>query len=211
MIDNKIPGVLKNDSKIIIHTVSAQKILEGTKHVPIGLFAYCAEVMKVYRGALKKDPYAELYLLKIYEAGVLVRKKLRELIKQYTKILSDEVGCDNKIFYSKQPRIYSVNSINEYIMLGVILIKQFDHLTRLIFTAEKLLLADKQETKLLGRNLRRRIRRFLNLPFHWHDFGITRADIHNDNDKAKKAYKTMGKLHPDVLQGRLMAKYVICT
>lgn len=209
MIDNKIPGALKNNSKIIIHTVPAQKVLDGTQHVPIGLFAYCAEVMKVYRGALKKDPYAELFLLKIYEAGMLVRKKMRELIKQYTKILSDEVDGDGKIFYSNCPRVYSVNSINEYIMLGVILIKQFDYLMRLIFTSEKLLLVDKRETKTSSRNLRRRIRKFFNLPFHWHDFDITRADIHNDTDKAQKARKTMGKLHPDVLQGRLNAKYLL--
>ena len=205
------PGRLSGCIPFEIHTADAQLYFSGYgSHETAGLLKFGGQMTAIWDASEKDDPYADWYLLKVYDAMIKLRNQLAGAIQDYQQRIHETYGRDNLSltpFASLRPVVQSLWFRTQYGYLGANVIADFDLLMRTIHTAHRAgVLLDKPHVA-IREEWGRKIADLFKLPFKWQAFNITRADIEADNEAAKAAAKLLGKLPERVLNKTLRSPF----
>lgn len=207
----KRPGRLAGTISFEIHTADAQQLFSGYgKEKTTGLLEFGAVMGKIWDAAGRDDPYADWFLLKIYDAVVKLRNQLAVVIQDYQQKIHQVYGREHlqlTPFLSQQPVIKQLWFRTQYGYLGANVIADFDELMRTVLTANRVgvLLGKTHED--IREHYAVLIRSLFSLPSKWQDLSITREVISQSIEQAKKAKKLMGELPDKVLTKSLRSPF----
>lgn len=205
------PGRLMNRVELIINTPAAQKLLTGSINKgDVGLLQFTVLIAEIWKQAERDDPYADWYLVKIYDAMVTLKNQLAaeiQLQQQALNKINSTSGFIIKAFSSEKPLVKTVWFKTPYGYLGAQLIAVFDELIRTVVTASHVgVILDKGHEAVRDEWAGKIIDLF-KLPLKWQAFDITRDDVVAKNDKAKLAQKALGKLPEVILTKKLRSPF----
>ncbi len=204
-------GRLKSEVQLHLNTIDSQLLFLGhlTKN-GIGLLRFSGQMSKIWNAAAKDDPYADYYLLKVYDSIIKQRHQLIATIKHYEQKLLESAsfgGQSIQPFTSEKPAIKSLWFRTQYGYLCAGLIADFDQLLRIILTAYRIGILLDKSYEMLRDEWEEHISSILKLPFKWQDLNITRADMDADTEVAQKAKAVMGQLPDLVLMKKLRSPF----
>lgn len=200
----KRPGQLLCQSSILLQTFPAQHVFVGGQ---VSMLSFSSFVLRIWRAAENDDPYADLFLMRIYEALVKTRRIVQNNEKKYRKLLSSVDGINIEPFFTEEPKEYPLKFSNPYSFMCVYLVVDFDRLMRVMLSAKYMLLINADECSKLVGEMQRHMRQVFSLPLKWKHTGVTRYDIRHSTQVAQRAYNKMGELNNQVLVGTLRAPF----
>ena len=172
-----------------------------------GVFYFNKQVREIWYAAEQDDPYADLFLLRIYDALITTRREIRQKIKYYQDYIQGEVNLQWKIILSDEPIKIKLNFMLSYGYMAADLIADFDNFACLIYSGKMLgVMLDKPINDLL-QQIGDKIKATFELPQKWIKIEVTREDIQQNNDRAKFACEHMGLINEKVLTGELRAPF----
>lgn len=205
------PGRLVNRVELIINTAATQKLLTGsTNKGDVGLLQFAGFIAEIWKQAERDDPFADWYLVKIYDAMVTLKNQLAAEIQLQQQALNKINGTSGfiiKTFSSEKPLVKTVWFKTPYGYLGAQIIAVFDELVRTVMTASNVgVILDKGHESVRDVWAEKIIALF-KLPLKWQAVDITRDDVIAKNDKAKAAQKALGKLPEVILTKKLRSPF----
>ncbi len=203
------PGRLSGRIPFAIHTADAQLLFSGyVSKAAVGLLQFGGQMTKVWDAAEKDDPYADWYLLKVYDGIVQLRNQLAQAIDDYQANIRTVYG-DTPLtpFVSQQPVVKQLWFRTQYGYLGANVVAKFDELMRIVLTAHRVGVLLEQSQEDIRAKWNKKIMSLFQLPFKWQPFGLTRQDVEAKNALANKAQETLGKLPRQVLDKSLRAPF----
>jgi integrating conjugative element protein (TIGR03761 family) len=197
------PGRITAKATIILQTKPAQRLFMNST----GVTEFSKRVNQIWQAASQDDPYADLFLLRIYDILVQTRRKLAESQEKYKQLLLDaEDGVKLNIGESTKPMEFPLDFRTPYGYMASYMLADFDKLTRLFFTLRQLGLVDGYFSEVLN-EANQWVKDVLNKPSEWQFTGVTRQDMLEKNQRANKAIELMGKISPKIVQGKLRAPH----
>lgn len=206
-----VPGLLSGSIPFEIHTVDAQLLFSGRIHngAP-NLLKFGGQMTVIWEAAERDDPYADWYLLKVYDAVIRLRNQFAEVIQDYQEKIRLAYGRAQLSlvpFASEKPVVKNLWFRTQYGYLGANIIADFDELMRLALTANRIgVLLDAPIESIRDRWIQKTLS-LLRLPFKWQSFEITRFDIINENSLAEKAKAALGQLPSQIIDKKLRAPF----
>jgi len=180
------PGGLRSETRMIIQTRQAQKIVVGRRRGKdvqpiIGLLDFGRRMKLLWLSAQADDPYADWYLLRI-EASINEAKTIIVEKKQWlNEVLNAMEGFDVGIAHSLEPIQVSIVFQNPYGYMGAYLVSDYDALCCSVFTASHIGLIDRKMANSIMNAAGKSIRRTFDMVAKWKFTGVTREDIHLKN------------------------------
>ena len=206
---SKRPGRLSGSIPFELHTADAQQVFAGysTKDA-VSLLQFGGRMTHLWSAAEKDDPYADWYLLKVYDGIVRLRNQLAATIQDYqAQMTQGESNLALQPFTSEKPVVKSLWFRTQYGYLGASVIADFDKLIRTVLTANRIgVLLEKSHETIRDEWLNKIVILF-KLPFKYQSFEITRADVEADNALAKRAQEVLGTLPESVLAKTLRSPF----
>lgn len=197
------PGRITSKASIILQTKPAQRLFMNS----VGVTEFSKRMNQIWQSAAQDDPFADLFLLRIYDALVQTRRKLSEYKDKYQHILMEaEDGVRLEIGESTKPLEFPLDFLTPYGYMASYMLADFDKLTRLFLTLRRLGLIDGYFKEALS-EANTLILDVLSKPSEWHFTGVTRKDMQEKNQLAKKAIELMGKISPKILQAKLRSPH----
>lgn len=212
LLEFKKPGRLKGEVKLILHTVYSQKLFLGFRpgKRSVNLLQFASRMTELWDAAEQDNPYADWYLLQVYDMLINFQKKIISEIEDYREKLNDSnylSGLTFIPFLSQEPVIESLWFRTQYGYMAARLIAHFDELMRIILTANRIgILLDKEE-KAIRQEWIKEISSLFHLPFNWKPLVITRLDLKNDAQQLKVAIEKMGNVPEDVITLKLRSPF----
>jgi integrating conjugative element protein (TIGR03761 family) len=211
-LTHKKPGRLKGQVSLTLHTAYAQKLFLGFRpdKRSINLLQFGGRMTDIWDAAERDDPFADWYLLKVYDLLLKLKKQLTSEIEAYQAKLNQSnhlVSLTIKPFESEQPTVESIWFRTQYGYMAANLVAHFDELMRTVLTANRVgVLLDKPE-KVIRQNWLDQILALFRLPFKWKPLSITRADIKAENEQATAAQGAMGDIPESILLLKLRSPF----
>lgn len=209
----KQPAGLKGTVELTLHTFYAQKLFlgfEADNDTSINLLRFGRRMSILWEAAAQDDPYADWYLLKVYDAILQQRKQLSVAINTYQALLkTSSYGMQANVapFESQKPVVEGLMFKTQYGYMAAGLIAQFDQLMRILITANRIgALIGKSERDIRQEWIDNLMAVFM-LPFKWKFFPVNRHDIKNNTIAAQAAEKVLGVVPQAVLQKTLRAPF----
>ena len=209
---HKKPGRLRGEVSLTLHTAYSQKLFLGFRpdKRSINLLQFGGRMAVIWDAAERDDPYADWYLLKLYDAILKLRQQLTHDIEKYQHKLNEESSIANLSFtpfVSQQPAVESLWFRTQYGYMGASLIADFDQLMRTVLTVNRVgILLDKPES-VIRQEWVDKILALFRLPFNWKSFAITRSDVKSEHEQAQLAQEKMGKLPEPILLLQLRSPF----
>ncbi|MBX9706196.1 MAG: TIGR03761 family integrating conjugative element protein [Gammaproteobacteria bacterium] len=206
------PAQLDGQVKLTLHTIHAQKLFLGidANKRSINLLQFGKRMAEIWDAAEKDDPYADWYLLKVYDAILQLRKELSLAIDNYQQRLRESslaMGLNFTVFFSKKPVIETLWFRTQYGYMGSGLVAQFDELMRIILTANRVgVLLEISEDAIRKQWLEKLLTLF-KLPLKWEAKSITRQDVVAKNDLVKEVESKLGMLPEAILSKKLRSPF----
>lgn len=205
------PGTLHNRASVMIQTFDAKRIvvgrrrsLDGKAHI-VGLIDFGSRVRKVWDAAVKDDPYADWYLLRIEQAIHSARSRIgKELALMREHLARVPKGVAISTVTAKGIRI-PLTFASPYGYMAAYLVADYDTLVRLARTALRHGLIGSGEGRLVISRGAKWIRSAFTLVTQWHHLDITRRDVVQGSQRAQMAQAIMGVLPDAVMEGRQRA------
>jgi integrating conjugative element protein (TIGR03761 family) len=173
----------------------------------VSVLHFAKQVREIWRAAEQDDPYADLFLLRIYDALTNTRRDIRQTIKYYRDYLAKEVSFDWDLQLSKAGEPVRLYFNSSYGYMAANLIADLDELVCLLYATKKLgVMLDKPIAELIAESTNK-IKTVLQWPQQWRKTEITREDVRQQNEKAKQAKIFMGDIHEQILSGKLRSPY----
>ena len=173
----------------------------------VGVIYFAKQMSDIWKAAALDDPYADLFLLRVYDGLKTIQREIRQLIKQYRETIQKEIRFDWHTTLTDEPEKIKLHFKQAYGFMAANLIAVFDEYACLLYAANQLgVVLDKSARELLA-PIGEKIRVVFELPQHYTKLDITREDIRQQNDKAKTAAELMGQLNEKVLEGTLRAPH----
>ena len=173
----------------------------------VGVIYFAKQMNEIWKASKLDDPYADLFLLRVYDGLKTTQREIRHLIKQYREYIQKEINFDWNTTLAKEPEKIRLNFKYAYGFMAANLIAIFDEYACVLYSASQLgVILDKPTRELLD-PIGKKIRAVLELPQQYTKLDITREDIRQHNDKAKIALELMGQLNEKVLAGTLRAPH----
>lgn len=205
------PGPLVNQVQLVLNTVDAQTLFLGHfAKSGISLIQFGGKTAELWAAAEKDDPYADWYLVKIYDAVITLRNQLITTIQAYQEQLNKVCSCAGfiiKPFQSEKPVIKSLWFKTQYGYLAAQIIAQFDELMRTILTAKRIGVILEKPYETVRNEFAQQITVLFKMPFKWQQFNITRADIEANNETAQTAKKVLSELPESILTKKLRSPF----
>jgi len=204
------PGSLRNNTRMIIQTRQAQKLVTGRKRTGdvsaiIGLMDFGRRMKLLWLSSEADDPYADWYLLQIEnsikEARVLINEKKSWL----DDVLNTMDGVEIEIAQSLKPINVSIYFQNPIGYMGAYLVKDYDLLACSVFTARHIGLIDRKTAESITHVTSKAIRRTFTLVALWKFTGVTREDLTQKNPSSQRAFDTFGECPEDVVSKKTRA------
>jgi len=198
---------LTADFQLVLHTQIAQRLYDGDwKYGRMGLLQFASAITILWKSSKQDDPYAEWYLLKIYDALQEAKNKLKHLELKLTEQLSQLRGFEIGLMSHPAPLKQPLRFASPFAFMAATLIEQVDYINRQLFTLQRLGLMP--DEKLLPKDLVREIQMIFQLPRQWKYTGVTRSDIVQNNQKAQKAKKLLGELPSAILNKEIQFAFL---
>ena len=117
---------------LTLHTEIAHNIFDARWNKGnIGLVQFASQVAKIYKASQADDPYADWYLMKIYDAILSAKDKLKKIEEKATFYFDNQRGL--KLQYSpNKPWQHELRVVNPYSYMGASLLTDLDHILRKI-------------------------------------------------------------------------------
>lgn len=203
------PGALRSNAILTLHTRQAQRLVFGrradTKTPPIhGLMRWAAALRQVWAGAANSDPYADWYLVQIeesIESGSETLSALQEQMDARLKALP--TGLQVNLAQAATPYQIDLQFASPHAYQGTYLLAAYDQLVCAILTARHIALLDRIESERLLDKGGKVIRRLFGLGLKYRYTGVTRDELKQNTQRAKRAIETMGELPQIILDGEL--------
>lgn len=207
----KRPGRLSGSMPFEIHTADAEFLFSGhTEKDSISVLQFGAQMTKIWDAAELDDPYADWYLLKVYDAIYSCRQELNEIILNHQQTLQASYSSDHfkpAAFASQSPVTKNLWFRTQYGYLIANIIADYDTLMRLSLTAFRLgVILDHSHEQLKNRWIKKILKVF-KLPFQYELLELSRQTITEDTKLLKKAEKKMGELPHEILHKTLRAPF----
>lgn len=194
------PARLTGDVTLTLQTTAAQKLFFGVKQnnkTSVNLLQFGGRMTDIWLAAKKDDPYADWFLVKVYDKVSTLRQQIAIAIKRYKAQLDEasELSRLNfTLFTSAQPTKQALRFGTQYGYLGASLVADYDELMQVILTARQVGILFDQPHHIIQQTWRQQLLSLFKLPYRWQAFGLTRQDVKEQTDKATKAKERMGKL-----------------
>jgi integrating conjugative element protein (TIGR03761 family) len=198
------PGRLVSQSSIILQTIPAQNAFANNKR---NVLDFSSLVINLIKSARQDDPYADLYLLRIYQKILKARGKIRKLEEEHLKVLRTADGFKVKPSLTNKPVEYPLRFSNPYSLMCAYLVLDFDRLVRVLITAKYMFLIGKDKYRALIKEAKEAMQEVLSLPLEWFYTGVSRYDVRHNTPLAERAYKKMGEVDGKILMGTLRAPF----
>lgn len=208
---NTRPGRLAGSVPFEIHTADAELLFSGhSVKDAVSLLQFGGQMTKIWDAAEGDDPYADWYLLKIYDGIVKCRNQLGLSIQNYQTKIHQTYGRSNlrpTPFTSQKPVVKSLWFRTQYGYLGASIIAEFDELMRTVLTANRIgILLDQSHTE-IKEAWNSKIVTLFKFPFKWHPLNITRSEVETNHELLEKAENLMGKCPAEVLTKTLRSPF----
>ncbi len=205
------PGRLSGSVPFEIHTVDAQLVFAGyNPKNSVSLLQFGGQMTTIWDAAENDDPYADVYLLKVYDGIKQCRNQLATVIQDHQATIQAMYHRDSislTPFASQKPVVKSLWFRTQYGYLGASVIADFDELMRTVLTAHRVGVLLEHSPEAIRDEWVNRIAALFKLPFKWQPLNITRADVEANNALAEKAQQAMGKLPEPVLTKKLRSPF----
>lgn len=204
------PGRLKSEVTLCLNTTDSQAIFLGNHKGNMGLLQFGGRMTQIWNAAAQDDPYADLYLLRIYDGLIKLRNQLAALIQDYENQLSHSPMSQNlkwEPFASERPVTKELWFRTQYGYLGASLIGDFDRLVRIILTAKRVGIILNHSQDDVRQHWFTQIVFLFKISSKWEKTGIKRSDIKANNDLAKQVQEKMGKLPDAILTKKLRSPF----
>jgi len=210
---------LQSNHTIELHTELAKKLFSGAWHddddrPTWGVPRFAHLVKALMTASTKDDPYADLFLLRIYKDLSYIKTTIDEYIhshKVYFKVLKSQ-GVHLTIASSEKVCRKPLKFCTPYAYMAAFLVSDYDYLVRITMTAEQTGVSaitkkrDKKIRKDIGMEIRERV---LSRPRQWSKTGVTRRDVIEQTALAGKANHRMGHLPKSILNKSINIPYVL--
>jgi len=205
------PGGLRNNTRMMIQTRQAQKLVTGRKRTReasaiIGLMDFGRRMKLLWLSAEADDPYADWYLLQIENSIKEARTLINEKKSWLDDVLNTMDGIEVEIAQSLKPINLSIYFQNPMGYMGAYLVKDYDSLACSVFTARHIGLVDRATAESIIHVTGKAIRRTFNLVSLWKFTGVTREDLKQNNQSSVRALETFGECPEDVVSKKTRAK-----
>ncbi len=205
------PGRLISEVQLALNTVDAQTAFSGYQSKEaISLLQFAGKMTEIWNATEKDDPYADLFLLKVYDNIIKLRNQLATTIQDYQHQLDQHNKSLNlKLtpFISEKPLVKSLWFRTQYGYLAANIIADFDELMRTVLTANRVGVLLEKPHDVIREEWLNQIQLLFKLPFKWQQLNITRTDILAKNELAQKAQEQMGALPDKVLSKTLRSPF----
>jgi len=210
-ISFKRPGRLLNDIKLRIHTQDAQILFGGYQSKEsVGLLMFGKQMANIWKAAAKDDPYADLYLLKVYDAILKLRKYFSIQIEKYQTQLAEHSRHPNleiTPFVSEEPLVKNLWFGTQYGFMAAQFIADFDLLMSIFLTAKRVGVSFDKTHVEIKKEATQNIEKLFSLPFEWVETGITRNDFKNNTSLSYDVKEKLGKLPQSILDLELRSPF----
>lgn len=189
---------LTAESKLILHTYMAKSLFEGTwGYEHFGLVQFAKATRSLWEASRDGDPYAEWYLLKIYDAIEKAKLSLKQQEKNIENQLQELRGFKIDLLKNPVPFELPLRFATPFAFMGAVLLEYFDYLNRQLYTLKRIGILPKDE--LIPAQLMGELKSIFILASEWKYTRVTRKDIREDNQLAKKAKELLGEVPASIL------------
>ncbi len=179
----------------MLHTRLAQNLYNGSwRFGKMGLLQFAKMTAVLWKAHTEDDPYAEWYLLKIYQALLEAKTIMNQHEAALEQQLNSKRGFKIQMFTNPTPMEVTVNITLPFIFLAAELLEAIDYVARQLFTLTRLGIMAHGD--LSSTVLYREAQKIFALAREWQYTGVNRADIHSNNPKAQRALRLIGKKVP---------------
>ena len=206
------PNALHSDVVLVLMTRQAQRLVHGRRGYAddkqsvapiIGLFKFAALVHLIWRGGMRDDPYADMWLLRVENTLRTAREELSEISGRVDQALDKmPEGVQVSLAVVPEPMRLELRFSNPYNYQGAYLLGHYDRLVRHILTAHHVGALSTQLTKRQLNAAGRCVRRAFVKATGYHFLGVTRTDLRAGNNRARVAVQQMGALPEYMLKAR---------
>lgn len=200
--------LLLNEAYLTLRSrIARYYFYKGGDKEGIGVMSFNKQVREIWQAAEQDDPYADLFLLRVYDALVGVRREIRQRTKHYREFIQEEINLDWKTTLSDEPMKIKLYFKLSYGYMAANLIADFDNYACLLYSAKMMgVMLDRPINELL-QQMGDKIKTTFELPQKWKRTDVTREDVNQQNDKATLAKECMGSINEKVLTGILRSPY----
>ncbi|HEX4045491.1 MAG TPA: TIGR03761 family integrating conjugative element protein [Gammaproteobacteria bacterium] len=199
--------LIKNVSFVLHSSIARYYFFKGSVKDNSSVLYFAKQVGKIWQAAKRDDPYADLFLLRIYDALSQTKKEIREKIKHYDEYIKKEIKFVWHMQLNKEPQPIKLYFDLSYGYMAANLISDFDELVCLLYSARKLGITFDQSVGDLVAQSGNKIKEAFEWANKWQKTEVTREDVRQQNEKAKLAYEQMGAVHEQILSCQLRAPY----
>lgn len=218
---NEIPGPLRNEVVLTIHTREAQRLIVGRKkrlNDPfdldkkiveniMGVYSFGKRMNAIWIAAQYDDPYADWFLLQVEEALATGKKSLFDKRQELTQLLEAVDAIKITTAHSIKPVEATISFANPYGYMGAYLVAEYDALACAMLTAWHIGLMDREPKHAMIKANSRLIRRVFYLSTRWHFTGVTRSAMTAGEPASIEAKAKMGELPQAVLDRSTRAQH----
>lgn len=207
------PGALRGQVWLTIQTIHAQRLFQGRaasveKSTIVGLVGFANRLRVIWQGARTDDPYADWWLIKIYEAiemtGDYIRNGQVDLVKRLEQMDAMEVD----VAASRRPYRVPLKFANPYAYRGARLLAEFDKLVCMALTARHVGLLGNQAYEDMLKTCARKVRAIFMIPQSYRLLKVNREQVRMAMGRSHEARQLMGDVPSDVLSGERQAPLV---
>ena len=182
-------------SNLTLHTEIAHNIFYATwKKGNIGLVQFASQVAKIYKSSQADDPYADWYLMKIYDALFAAKERLKKIEEKTNFYFDNQRGL--KLQYApNKPWQHELRIVNPFSYMGACLLTDLDHILRQIIIIRHVCV--QTESQLTIKQPIKELQDSFAIPFVWKKTNVTRADIISGNQNAIDAKAAFNETLPD--------------
>ncbi|MFO1432454.1 MAG: TIGR03761 family integrating conjugative element protein [Candidatus Competibacteraceae bacterium] len=209
-LSSSSPGPLQGETRLPLQTRYAQLLVlgrSGDGHPAIiGLLRFSALLRDVHTQAAQGDPYAEWWLLKVEQA---LNQAYEELVAAQQRLQAQFAAAPFQVDMptSTAPVWVPLQFSSPQAFRGAALLAEFDKVAVAILTAGHHGLVTREAERRLLSQTGHYVRRAFASIIGYRALGLTRADLEQDNDKARQARQKMGALPEAVFTGSQRAQY----
>jgi len=203
-----LAGPLITEGELTLQTRRAQYYFKGGGKRVVGVPRFARYMLSIWHAAAIGDPYADLLLLRVYEALTSTRQLLKAWQATYEARLMPEAGVNFKLVSTQAPVKFGLHFGTIYGNQAAYLLADFDRLARCLLTLKRVGLESGKSCDQVLRKAGDRIRKVLTLPRIWQETQVTRDEVRKNTARAQTAarvFKSLGILPSGVLEGILRA------
>jgi integrating conjugative element protein (TIGR03761 family) len=194
-------------ASLTLHTEIANKLFYATwERGNIGLVQFASQVAKIYKSSKADDPYADWYLMKIYDAIFAAKKYLKDIKEKTSAYFDNQSGLSLQYERSK-PWEQQLRIVSPFSYMGASLLIELDNILRQIIIIRHV--GVQTENEFTIKEPIKKLQYAFAVPFIWKDTKVTRDDVRSNNQKAISAKEKFKEALPDdVLNQKIDFSYL---